>query len=45
MLKASKLIVDLQKIISEYGDVDIAIDTEAGKFPCHIVNADLSSFQ
>lgn len=37
-MKVSKGIKQLSKILEKVGDVDMIVDTEAGKFPCHMVD-------
>lgn len=39
-MKASQAVIELQKIMAEHGDVELLVDTEAGKFPCHCVSID-----
>jgi hypothetical protein len=39
-MKISKAIKKLQKILDKRGDLDLLVDTEAGKFPCHYVDVE-----
>jgi len=39
-MKASQAVIELQKMMAEHGDVELLVDTEAGKFPCHCVSID-----
>jgi len=38
IMKISKMIEQLEEAKKYMGDVDVLVDTEAGKFPCHMVD-------
>jgi hypothetical protein len=39
-VKISELIAALANILNREGDVPVYVDTEAGTFPCHMVNVE-----